>query len=744
MKLQKNYRMLVQLSIFEKTNEKTNYQPLTKEVFNAIIDEPGLAALAERIEKADGDKEKQNQLKMNAPALLAHARQIVGEKKNENVTEASNIAQVDVDGMEGSPREYYEEHIRGREEELGIVGAYVSLRGHGMKLLVENRFGDISQTQEWVAQQVGLEEFLDKSCKDLVRAAFISPRSYWLYISDGMFEEPEQSLPFVPTINTYNGSGGGTMCTSLEYQGIPVEKIYEKWVENNGGAPQVGTRNNFIYRAMCAFKSITDSDRDVLSHLIPDYGLDEKEYNRIMDSALKEPAKVICKEIKHYVEVLRGETEEAPDWYRIDTELIEELSRKVFKHLPIGIKETIQRCPENRKMQVFSALMPILGTYADGVELTYVDGSPTCTGLMTGVVGMGSGGKSGIRRMLEPWFEPLREEATEAAAAIDEWKEEATLRASDERGTKKPKPLVRWVAASASKAYLLEMMKNAQGHTVFTFTDEVNNLNSGTGSGWDQLSILLRAAFEQEHFDRGLYGLESVSYCGPVKWNITAMGTVGAWRDFFPDRNTENGLATRFLLTFMPDVIGEKMAIYKPLTDDAQKAIDKAIQILSNRKGEVSVPRISKAIGKWIEGKRQLAETYQDAVLDSFFHRAANIGFRIAVLIHLLTEQERESKTAIDCAILMAEYALQGQLMFHGDKIARVLAENPMPAVPKRFSWESLIKGLPENFTYEEAKKAYDEKTSKTHSKDDTLHRLRDQVSKGLITTVGDNRWKRL
>ena len=737
-----NYRMLVQSSIFEKTNAQTVYQPLTKEVLDAIIDNEGLIALAQRIKDADGDKEKQNRLKMMAPALLAHAKRIQGEKKNENVTEESHIVQVDLDNMETDPPEYYEEHIRGREEELRIYGVYVSLRLHGLKLFVERRFGDIGQTQEWVAREVGLEKYLDKSCKDLVRSAFLPPRSYWLHISDGMFEEPEQSLPFVPTVERMEWDGGGG--TIGEYQGIPLKDIYEKWVEQHGGAPNVGTRNPFIHRALSAFKAITDNDEEVLSRIIPHYGLSDKEYKHIMKSALKEPAKRIWKELQHCVDVLKGESDEDPYWYRIDTELIEELSRKVFKHLPIGIKETIQRCTENRKMQVFSALMPILGTYADGVELTYVDGSPTCTGLMTGVVGMGSGGKSGIRRMLEPWFEPLREEATEAAAAIDEWKEEATLRASDERGTKKPKPLVRWVAASASKAYLLEMMKNAQGHTVFTFTDEVNNLNSGTGSGWDQLSILLRAAFEQEHFDRGLYGLESVSYCGPVKWNITAMGTVGAWRDFFPDRNTENGLATRFLLTFMPDVIGEKMAIYKPLTDDAQKAIDKAIQILSNRKGEVSVPRISKAIGKWIEGKRQLAETYQDAVLDSFFHRAANIGFRIAVLIHLLTEQERESKTAIDCAILMAEYALQGQLMFHGDKIARVLAENPMPAVPKRFSWESLIKGLPENFTYEEAKKAYDEKTSKTHSKDDTLHRLRDQVSKGLITTVGDNRWKRL
>ena len=346
--------------------------------------------------------------------------------------------------------------------------------------------------------------------------------------------------------------------------------------------------------------------------------------------------------------------------------------------------------------------------------------------------------------MIEPWYKPLQEEAKNAAAAIDEWKEESTLRASDERGTKKPKPLVRWVAGSASKAYLLEMMKNAQGHTVFTQESEINNLNSGTGSGWDQLSVLLRKAFNHEHFDRGLYGLESVSYCGPVKWNITAMGTPGAWNDFFRDRNAENGLATRWLLTFMPSEIGEPLAIYKPLTDDAQKAIDKAIQILSNKKGEVHIPRILKAIANWVEDKRQLAKTHQDAVLDVFRKRAAVIGCRVGVLCQILTEQEKESKVAVNCAILMAEYALQGLLLFHGKHMERLLAENPMPVVKvKEFCWENLIReDLPETFTFEEVQKAYEKRRGKKGK--DLKHRLRDQVDNGIITKISNNTWKRL
>ena len=163
---------------------------------------------------------------------------------------------------------------------------------------------------------------------------------------------------------------------------------------------------------------------------------------------------------------------------------------------------------------------------------------------------------------------------------------------------------------------------------------------------------------------------------------------------------------------------------------------------------------------KWSEEKRLLAVKYNDPVLDELYHRCAAIGFRFGCLMHILQQGEealkegeakkngteykrKNSSVVVDTAVMMAEYALAGQLRFFGAKKVALIAAHPIPAAPKKFSWEDLIReDLPETFTFEEVQKAYEKRKGKKGK--DLKHRLRDQVDNGIITKINNNTWKRL
>ena len=70
-----------------------------------------------------------------------------------------------------------------------------------------------------------------------------------------------------------------------------------------------------------------------------------------------------------------------------------------------------------------------------------------------------------------------------------------------------------------------------------------------------------------------------------------------------------------------------------------------------------------------MEQKRVEAAKDIDHVKDTYRKRAAVIGFRCGVVFHLLTGKERETRQCLDFALMMAEYALKGQIAAFGEAL---------------------------------------------------------------------------
>jgi hypothetical protein len=167
----------------------------------------------------------------------------------------------------------------------------------------------------------------------------------------------------------------------------------------------------------------------------------------------------------------------------------------------------------------------------------------------------------------------------------------------------------------------------------------------------------------------------------------------------------ENGLAGRVLMSEMPDTRFSKIPKYKPLTQQQTDAIRQATELLRNKVGFVDTPRLRKAIDKWLEEKRLEAMKDMNETMDELRKRSAVIAFRCAVVFHLLTGKERESKACVDFMLMMADYTLENQMKLLGKMMEGQQMLNT-PTTHQKLGNVTTFDNLPQVFTMADVKSA--------------------------------------
>ena len=153
----------------------------------------------------------------------------------------------------------------------------------------------------------------------------------------------------------------------------------------------------------------------------------------------------------------------------------------------------------------------------------------------------------------------------------------------------------------------------------------------------------------------------------------------------------------------MPDTRFSKIPKYQPMTPEQEEAVLKAAELLQSKTGFVDTPLLRKHIDKWLEEKRLEALKNADEAMDELRKRSAVIAFRCAVVFHLLSGSERESRACIDFMLMMADYVLENQMHLLCQKIESQQAKN-QPAVVKTLQNKSVYDKLPEVFTLNDVK----------------------------------------
>ena len=641
--------------------------PSTEEDWKKWRNEPWLLQMCERIRKGD------EQLKHRPPVWTPHC----AEFKNNHRAIADALKPLNRLMLDFDEKGHTEDILQSLNIEHGTLNVLLveeSVRG-GTHVLVELPEGmEAEEAQELMKEVTGFEP--DKAVKDVSRCIYMVPESYVKYVSEKLFEpEAPSNLQTSPNPSCLGGesdaspTGGGLEGAS--FKGIPYSSIISEYWRRTGGEPAEGERNVKLHKLAVNLRAICDNKREVLMAVMPRFGLSEAELKSIVDSACKEEPKGVSKTMQSIVDkLLKGASAEFEDAEEETSYFT--LPASLKKNLAMGLKESLIGVPDSMHMPVLCAVLPIAAAYADQVEVEYCDGNMQKLGLMSIIRGEQASGKSVCKNVVDVWKRQFDEEDALARKREEEWKERKKGRKANEKAPDDPKVLIRTMPVTVSCSTLLKRFKNANGHCLYSFGEELDTLRKTNGAGsWSSKYDIYRLSFDNGEWGQDYNSDQAESGVVKVAYNWTMLGTNGAMRKCFKSDNIENGLSSRVMVAEMPDSSFAKMPKFGKRSADDNAKIQEAVTRLRSYSGFVDTPRLRKAIEEWVEEKRVEAAKDIDRVKDVYRKRAAVIGFRSGVVFHLLSGNKQESKACLEFALMMAEYTLEQQISAFGEALQK-------------------------------------------------------------------------
>ena len=612
---------------------------------------------------------------------------------------------------------------------LGIVLIHKTPSGEGLRLVFVIPEGmGLVEGQQWLAQQIGLSEF-DEACKDLARCSFAVPEDYVIFCDENklfsitpssltpssltpsplpegegsdMANTPlaqENAVPAMHSTPLPFGEGQGGEAVGGEAGGVETSSLRLLYVfdlcREQAGLKDVdinarGSRHNSLLAILSVGAARLLSEADAMAvvarrmpdfykepdcrQLIHDFYAKYHDDSKMMSATVQRinaRAEQLAKQQQNTNDKAQEEESEEETAEAATTQ-----SANAYPAIPPipGLKQSLTGVPEQMRMPALCALLPMAAAYADDVTFRYCDGREQRLGLMSIVVGEQASGKSVCKDIIDLWRQPMDEDDEQGRRKEDEWKKKRKNRRANEKLEPEPEVLIRDVPITISCSTLLKRLKNAQGHTLYSFCAELDTLRKTNGAGsWSSKYDIYRLAFDHDEWGQDYNSDQAESGMVSVGYNWTILGTYGALGKCFKGENIENGLSSRVIVAEMPDSAFAPMPTFQDRKDRDAQAILNAVNTLRAKHGFIETPRLRKAIAQWVEQKRQQAMERIDRVMDTYRRRAAVIGMRCGVVACLLSD-EKETKHVIDFALMMAEYVLQEQCRLFGDVLRKQYA----------------------------------------------------------------------
>ena len=641
---------------------------------------------------------KKAELKRRLPAFCFHAHFKNGRRLNAEAI-PSGLSILDIDHIP-SPETFYNEKVKGRTQELGILLVHMTPSAEGLRIVFTlPQKMTLAQGQKWLAGKLGLKDF-DEACKDYARCSFAVPADYIFFIDKEQLFATHQA-PTAPIKDSYTNSvatlnplpaqpTAETADESNEAIDLnpDTELLFDAFLAASGLAPATlnnkGTRHNslvtLLSMGICRLMP-QEQLKAVIRQRMPEYSREADCQQLIKDFYEKytntnRPMSFQLRKI--YTDSLRNKagstssSENDIEQFEAKRETEQQAQtaciNNIFNTLPPVLRKTVEGVPANMHMPVLCAVLPLAAAYADGVQVRYCDGQLHRLNLMSIIVGPQASGKSVCKSKVDLWMKQMLEDDARAREIEDKWKQEKKRRKANEKAPEDPCVLIRSVPVTISCSTLLRRFKNSRGHTLFSFGEELDTLRKSNGAGsWSQKYDIYRLAFDNGVWGQDYNSDQAESGVVPVAYNFSILGTYGALKKCFRNDNVENGLSSRIFIAEMPDATFAPMPVYGKEAEGLSTDINAAVTTLRARQGLIDTPLLRQAIGEWVEKKRIEAMADGDIVKDTYRKRAAVIGFRCGVIVSLLAGEE--SETILEFARLTAEYILEKQCNFFGETL---------------------------------------------------------------------------
>ena len=678
---------------------------LTEEKWNELIDSPIVVNTCMQIRRLDTTaadyNDRKNALKRRLPIIMPHAAQFLHGRRVSADAVPSGFAMLDVDHV-AEPRKWFDSLNRETIIANHIYLIAITASGQGLRVIGLRLTGEsIEAAQMRMAEALGISEY-DAVTKDLARASYVVPRDYILWMdSEELFKTLPASL--FREEKTPSGSpclGGESNADELNYKGVPYSEIVKQLLANNGSMePEVGERNTVYFGLANHMRYICDFNAEKLLRVLPDFGLSEQERKQAITSAIGRPRKDKMPVVLQSAIAVCEREREALNGEKIDLPKAADMG---LPPMPQLLRLLCRRLPEAYRPAMIIAALPVLGTLATRVRFNYIDGQEQSLSFFSCITAPAASGKSFIRKPIDLLLTPINEQDMVEREKEQAYKEKLRTAKNSKFQPEDPHACPRNNGVSISIAKLLQLLTYANGKHLIGIGEEMDTLVKSEKAGsWSQKSDIYRLAFDNAEYGQAYMSEQSFNAHIHVYYNLLLTGTPNSMARFFKD--LENGLATRVCFAQLPDTSFTEIPFFEPYTDDEKAEIirwSRELESIGKVQPEpvcIACPQVNKAIGKWLEEKRQQALDADNRAMDTFRRRAAVIGFRAGMLCYLL-ENKRPTRVVSEFATWVAEYVLRNQMELWGNEMEKLLT-GAMEQQTERGAATSLLSLLPKQFT---------------------------------------------
>ena len=728
----------------------------TPDLFNEALDSPIVARVCAEIEdnleayrsgklsKEEHDELKAK-LKKRLPIFTFHATFPGGRRKNNDAV-PSGLSIYDLDHI-ANPRAKWDE-IEARKEELGIVLAHVSPSTEGLRLVFVIPQGmTLPEAQAWMAQRLGDKEY-DTSVKDYARCSFAVPRGYVLWMSEELFQTPEtplnppsmgdlkkaelSKLPSIEVreVNTFNNEEENSKLVRasshqatqvkvqgsreeeenksvksvksvpkkypMEYKGVPYKDILRAIAEELGGEPTEGERNAKVLRMASSLRHICDNNPEWLMEIIPTYGLPVEEWRKTIQNACKDGLKYgSTKVLNRVLEKVGGEHSDLPSIEGGDgggSAFPPQMPTK----LPPLIELLTRNVPEAMKPAVAHAVFPPLGAHLGGVKFRYIDNVEREATFMCVLLAKMSSGKSAVNKPIELIMKDIVERDALNRLREQEWKASLSTKGANKEKPKRPEGLcIQMLVPDMTNAAFVQRLADAQGKFLYTQMDELELLNNlKTSARGNQVSQIIRLAFDQGLYGQERVGAASVTAMVPIRWNWNASATIERGRQFFRTALTDGTLSRLNFCTIPPQRMGE-IPVYGTYNAEYEAELKPYIDRLNAASGLVECAKAEALAHTLLKESAEVVMLTDDEVYEMLSHRANVIAYLKAMTLYI-AHGYKWSKQIEEFVRWSKEYDLWCKMHFYGKRMQEEVEKEIIRTTPGR---TNMLELLPDQFT---------------------------------------------
>ena len=546
------------------------------------------------------------------------------------------------------------ERIIGMADQLGLMMLEKST-GKGYHIVFRRQL-NLSQEEnlKWAAGLIGCK--FDDNAKDITRVFFTTSASSddLLYLNPEIFaaemNQPaevqtsqmlitappvqstltiEERPKAIETTTAPNRSG-------LSYNGVSYDVIIAKYWElfNSGKTPCEGARNTQTYELALNLRCICNFSTELLTAIIPRYdGFPEEEWRKTIENANKEPRKGMTYRMRKVLEALEKErkTTSLPFGMNIAT------PPPFEGRYPESLRKITATTPAHLKSTVSEGVFGALATHLHGVRFHLIEGVDIEPAIMQILIFRQSRGKGSIDKPIECINEDL-----EAHDRIDRQREQEWKTSNQSEGgrrkKKEPKPTDLYIQICQSDMTnaafvqrLIDADRNGE-RPIFTQMQELDEIYAIVTNGKQDVSRIIRKAFDRKNYGQERVGAESVTGVAPLRWNFTAATTPIKAQQICSPWVNDGTLSRCNLLT----VDEGPRPQYKPITQRYKDSLVPHIARLNNANGLIrckKAEQLAERLTAMLDD--QYAATDCEA-LSIFASRAITIAYCKSMILYIM------------------------------------------------------------------------------------------------------------